>query len=219
MHSKLKQKMLKKYLTKAERAEFSPTADQKEILVGLSLGDLFIQKTKSAVNPTLCFSQGGVHKEYLYHLYEKFKEFCLAEPKTLNPKPDKRTGKVYPQIRFHTCALPCFNELYKLFYENGKKIIPSNIKELITVLTLCYWLCDDGCFCKTKHIIYLCTDSFTSSEVDLLVQALNDKWDLKCRKVKGGSGYRIIIPRESLPILQSLLKDIMPSMMRHKIGL
>jgi hypothetical protein len=55
-------KKQQKYLTKAERAEFTLTTDQKDILVGLSLGDLFIQKTKLAVNPTLCFSQGGVHK-------------------------------------------------------------------------------------------------------------------------------------------------------------
>jgi hypothetical protein len=48
----------------------------------------------------------------------------------------------------------------------------------------------------------------------------NEKWDFKCyiNKTNNG-GYKIVIPRKSLPILQHLLKDIVPSMMKHKIGL
>jgi len=135
---------MKKYLTKAERAEILLTADQKDILVGLSLGDLHFQKTKSAVNPTLCFIQGCVHKEYLDHLYEKFKELCPSGPKIQNPKPDTRTGKVYSVIYFRTSALPCFIELYNLFYHGGEKVVPLNIGELLTPLGLAYWICDDG---------------------------------------------------------------------------
>jgi hypothetical protein len=109
--------------------------------------------------------------------------------------------------------------LYELFYIDGKKIIPSNINELLTVHSLAYWLCDDGSFCKSTHRVRLCTESFTLAEVNLLIQTLNTKWDLKCTKVARGNGYRIVIPKNSLPILQSLLKDILPSMMLYKIGL
>lgn len=204
-------------LTKAERLQFSLTAELKSILVGLLLGDLYIAKTNE--NPRLEFNQSTVHEEYLLHLYELFKSYCSAAPKISNSPVDKRTGKIYSRIRFQTYSLPCFNSIYNLFYLEGKKIIPANINELFTVFSLAYWLCDDGSFCKSTHRVYLCTESFTLAEVNLLVKIINDKWDLKCHKVSRGSGYRIVIPRKSLPILQSLLKDIMPTMMLHKIDL
>ena len=57
------------------------------------------------------------------------------------------------------------------------------------------------------------------AENELLIEALNSKWDLKCYKVKRGNSYRIVIPSYSVSSLQSLLAPIMPSMMKYKIGL
>ena len=107
----------------------------------------------SSLNPSLMFRQGIVHEEYLLHLYELFSDYCRQAPKIQNPKPDHRTGKVYSAIYFQTYALPCFAELYNLLYLDGKKLVPLNIGDLLTPLGLCYWIADDGGFCKTKHTI------------------------------------------------------------------
>jgi len=56
-------------------------------------------------------------------------------------------------------------------------------------------------------------------EVNLLAQVLNDKFDLKVGIYKNGSGSSIRVSTKSMPVLQELLKDKMPSMMRHKISL
>lgn len=212
--------MQKKYLTKAERSQFSLSKNLQDIIVGLILGDLYIQKSKGYANPICRFEQGIVHKDYILHLFELFGSYCMAEPKISNHSPGNKSGVVCSRIRFHTYTLPCFNELYELFYVNGKKVIPSNIFDLLTPLGLAYWICDDGSFCKRRSIVTLCTESFSSAEVTLLANTLNDKWDLECyiNKTNNG-GFRILIPRKSLPVLQSLLKDIVPSMMIHKIGL
>ena len=95
---------------------------------------------------------------------------------------------------FNTFALPCFVELWNLFYLAGKKLIPLTIGDLLTPLSLCYWICDDGCFHKTQRSIYLCKNSFTLEEVNLLASVLNSKWNLNCYVNKIGSGYRILIP-------------------------
>lgn len=208
-----------KGLTKAERAKFVLTPQLKEILVGLILGDLFVQKQERAINARLFFEQGTINKDYLFHLFELFISYCSTEPRLYTRAPDKRTGNIYSRLTFKTLSLPCFNELYSLFYVNGVKIVPLNIGDLLTVHSLAYWLCDDGTFCKSRHKVRLCTESFTLAEVNLLIQTLNTKWDLKCTKVARGNGYRIVIPTKSLPVMQSLLKDIMPSPMLHKIGL
>jgi hypothetical protein len=100
------------------------------------------------------------------------------------------------------------------------RVVPANIGDLLTALGLAYWICDDACFCKTSGRLIICTDSFSLDEVTLLANTLNAKWDLECYINKTSNGdYRIIIPRSSLPKLQSLLKDIMPPMMLYKIGL
>jgi hypothetical protein len=130
--------MKKNYLTKIERLSFTLSSELKDILIGLLLGDLFIHKQKTSINTRLEFTQGLVHKEYIQHLYELFTIYCGMEPRITNRAPDKRTGKIYNAVGFKTYALPCFNELYELFYPMGKKIVPLNIKDLLTPFGLCY---------------------------------------------------------------------------------
>jgi hypothetical protein len=122
-------------------------------------------------------------------------------------------------VTFKTYSLPCFNELYHLFYPAGIKVVPANIGELLTPFSLAYWIADDGSWNKPGKYTELSTNSFTLEEVILLINVLNSKWNLKCYKCRKGINYKIIIPSYSIPVLQSLLKDIMPSMMLHKIGL
>jgi len=40
--------------------------------------------------------------------------------------------------------LPCFNYLWDLFYKDRKKIIPFNIKNLLTEVGLAFLIMDDG---------------------------------------------------------------------------
>jgi hypothetical protein len=209
--------MKKTYLSQAERSQFILTAELKNILIGLLLGDLYLQKTPKSRNNMLRFIQGTVNQDYAFHLYELFKEFCSAAPKISNAPVDKRTGKTYSRVRFNTYSLPCFNELRDLFYVENKKVIPSNIGDLLTIEGLCYWICDDGYW--SGNGVHLCTDSFTLEEVNLLVKTLIAKFNLKCTINKTNGNFRIRISSKSIPELQKYLAPIMPSMMHYKIGL
>ena len=206
-------------LSSLERSKFSLSQYHKNILVGLILGDLNFRKAKGGVNAFLKFEQGLIHKDYLLHLFDLFSTYCLTAPKTQSRVLKTRSEMVYGSLFFRTCSLPCFNEFLDLFYLEGKKIIPNNIGELLTPLGLAYWLCDDGVFCNKNRVIYLSTNCLTLVEVNLLVKTLNNKWNLNCTINKNGTGFRIRIPSKSLPMIQELLKDIMPSMMLYKIGL
>jgi hypothetical protein len=81
-------------LTKAEKHQLSLSAELKGILVGLILGDLNFKKHTKNSNVILRFEQGLVHNDYLFHLYELFKGYCLSAPSTSNRLPDKRTAAV-----------------------------------------------------------------------------------------------------------------------------
>jgi hypothetical protein len=206
-------------LSKEAKSQIHLSDKLSEILVGLILGDLTCQKQKLQWNPTFKFVQGLIHKNYLFHLYDLFQDYCSKSPKKCNTLPDKRTGKIYTYLVFYTYSLPCLVPLYELFYVDGKKVVPANIWELLTPLGLCYWICDDGSFCKRDRAIVLSTQGFSLQEVELLLKVLTDKFNLKCAINKNGKAFVIRISTKSIPHIQSLLKDIMPPMMLHKIGL
>jgi hypothetical protein len=113
--------------------------------------------------------------------------------------PHKKTGKVYSSSYFQTFCLPCFKELFELFYPYGPKVVPSSIGELLTPLSLAYWICDDGKFHKKGPGIILCTDSYSLDEVKLLTEVLVNKFKLDCTFYSHGTGHRIRINKKSVP--------------------
>jgi hypothetical protein len=121
-----------KRLTNLERSQFILTTELKKILVGLLLGDLCAIKRNANCNTYFHFEQGGIHEEYIIHLFNIFQNYCGGVPKKADRKPDRRTGKIYTRISFVTYSLPYFNELYELFYRKGVKVIPQTIGDLLT---------------------------------------------------------------------------------------
>jgi hypothetical protein len=107
-----------------------------DIIIGLLLGDLHASKG-SLKNTRLIFEQGDIHSDYLFHLYDLFKNFCKTEPK-ITKRFDKRTNKFYTRIKFSTLSSPLFNYYLDLFYVNNIKIIPANLGEILTARSLAY---------------------------------------------------------------------------------
>lgn len=205
-------------LTKKEQSEYTIPKNLEQILVGLLLGDLWADRRGD--NTRFRFKQGICHKDYLIHLYELFKDFCPQVPRTVTSLPHKKTGNVYETILFTTYSLPCFSVFCKPFYlPSGDKIIPNNIGDLLTPLGLCYLISDDGGFCQKSRRVTLATNCFSLEQVQLFAQVLKNKFNLICYVNKLGNDHVIRISSKSLPVLQELLKDKMPSMMLYKLGL
>lgn len=204
-------------LTKVQRGSFSVTPNLHEIIIGTGIGDTFVCKSASVNFARLQFAQSIIHEAYILHLYELFKDFCNSSPKYLDLKSDKRTGKVYSRIRFRTYSLPCFNYYHELFYVNGIKIIPLNIGELLTPVGLAYWAMDDGY--KGSSGFTFCTDSYTLSEVQLLVKVLKENFDLNSTiHNKSKDSYRIYIKADSMDKLRILVTPYFHESMMYKIG-
>lgn len=117
-------------------------------------------------NVRITFRQGTIHASYLLHLCSLFQEFVLAPPSVLTVT-DKYTGKLRYNLSFTTLSLPCFNEIYELFYLEGKKIIPNNRADFLTPLSLAYWIMDDGSF--TGSGLKLHKNAFCMEELNLLI--------------------------------------------------
>jgi hypothetical protein len=100
------------------------------------------------------------------------------------------------------------------------KRIPSNIEELLTPVVLAYFICGDGNYHKTTHIIRLCTNSYTKTEVELFAKALHSKFNIESRlEHVRNNQYIIVIRKSQVPLLQNLIKEHIHPSMLYRIGL
>jgi hypothetical protein len=189
---------------------------QHQILVGLILGDLFVQRRKPNWNSSLAFWQGADNKDYVFHLFDIFKEFCNKEPQ-ITSRIDKRNNKTYSYAHFTTRNLLSLNCYRELFYLNGVKIVPGNIGDLLAPISLAYWAMDDG-YADRKGFMF-CTDSFLKDEVILLTQVLQDKFKLDCsvREIIPGR-CRIYIKFKSMATFRALVEPFFHPSMMYKIN-
>lgn len=203
-------------LTNSQRESFIVTPQLHEIIIGVSLGDLFIRKVPKGKNAFLNFEQGLINEGYILHLYDLFKDYCSLAPKKYDRLPDKRTGKVYSRIQFYTYSLPCFNYYHSLFYVNGIKIVPKNIEQLLTAKGLAYWAQDDGY--KYQEGFLFCTESFTLEEVKLLIKTLKDKFGLNCgSKKRDTDKYRLYIWKNYMEKFRELVQPHFHKSMLYKL--
>lgn len=133
----------KKRLSNEERLKFNLDEKLKQILIGNIL--VYMRKISEKANARFIFRQGSRNADYLFLLYELFKDYVLTPP-SVTTIWDKESQKSRYNLSFSTLALPCFNEFYSLFYFEGKKIIPKNISNYLTEISLAYWIMDDGNF-------------------------------------------------------------------------
>lgn len=181
----------------------------REVLIGNILGDVHMRKFNINIggkgNARVIFSQSLEQSSLIYNLYDYFKDYCASPPKE-HSSWIKESDKPRYYIYFATRNLPCFNELYLLFYKDKIKIIPSNIEELLTPVVLAYWIMGDVNW--TGNGIKLCTNNFSKEEVLLLIISLNNKFDINSSiniaNLKK-SQYTIYIPSKDVSKIKSLV--------------
>lgn len=203
-----------KRLTNLERNSFSVSPYLHEVIIGCSLGDLNVRKQTNFA--CLRFSQGIVNKDYIYHLFNLFSSYSNMKIPKHYEFLDKRNNKVNTSISFNTYSLPCLNYYYDLFYIDGVKTIPDNIGEFLTPVALAYWSMDDGY--KNGNGFMLCTDSYSLSEVELLIKVLKNNFDLNCTyHSKGKDNYRIYIKTDSIKKFRLLVTPHIHESMMYKL--
>ena len=201
------------------KAHLVLSSELKEIITGSMLGDLSSERKSIKSNARLQFKQSIKNEVYINHLWSLFKEYCGSKPLTMSYF-DKRVNKMkdYSSIKFQTLSLPCFNEFREMFYNHdGLKIIPLNLKELLTERGLAYWIMDDGY--KSEKGFYLCTESFSLSEIIFLIDILKSKLGLECNYHSHTNGYRLYIFGSSKDKLINLIKLYLLSHFYYKFDL
>lgn len=202
-------KIITKRLTNEEKDKYKLEGYLRVILIGNILGDAHMKKSNisinSKANASVRFLQSVAQAEFIYHLYDLFKDFCASPPKKSSSL-IKETGKIIHSIYFATRNLPYFYDLYSLFNNNRIKIIPSIFEDLLTPVNLAYWIMGDGSW--IRYGLKLHTNNFSKEEVILLIKAINTKFNLNSLinvtdELK--SQYTIYIPSKKIALLKSLV--------------
>ena len=168
---------------------------------------------------------------YLHHLNDNiYSQFTNTKiypyPNILLPQ---HKGKEITQYHFKTKVHPLFTVLHSIWYkwDNNKntfnKIIPVNISEMFSELSLAYWIMDDGYFDSygRNKTVLLCTESFTEEEC-IILQSLLEKLDIKTTlkvRNKNNNTYRIRISKTSMDVLISLVKPYIHKDFLYKLGI
>ena len=145
---------------------------QKNIIIGLILGDgyIYLDKYKRAI---LEIKQSDSKKEYVFWLYQKLKDICASLP---------RKRKDNNQWRLLTKTDPVLLHYKRLFYREGKKIVPVNIEDLLQVpISVAIWYLDDGSldFREKDHYAYtLHTNCFSLEETRLLQAVFEENFGI-----------------------------------------
>lgn len=141
--------------------------DILSIITGSLLGDGHMSKV-SNYSYRLRFEQGDINKDYIFWLHKFIKNIGYTSTKPL------LIGKIY---YFYTYSFSSLEYIYKEFYHNNKKILPSKqfLQLHLTPLALAIWIMDDGGVQKTG--LTLETHNFRKEEILILCEILRNKYN------------------------------------------
>lgn len=180
---------------------------QCEVLVGILLGDASLETESNGRTYRLRISQSEHHKDYVFHLYEIFKNFTTSPPKQYIFTDSRNSNKQYTRWSFSTTQQACFRFYGHQFYGEGQKKVPKLIHRWLIPRSIAYWYMDDGAQkWKEKSLgVRFCTDNFLYQDVKRLAQVLQEKYNLKTSLQKKEKNWRIYISSYSYSVLKNLI--------------
>ena len=124
---------------------------------------------------------------------------------------------------FTTYSHKEFSFYGKSFYPNlGKKIIPSNIENLLTPLVITIWFMDDGSWkSKTHDNFIIHTLGHTKDDLERIQKVLFHKFGLDSSlHSQKNKNWRIYFPRKSTQKFREMISPLVNkfSSMKHKLG-
>jgi hypothetical protein len=169
---------------------------------------LEIQKSEARFG----FKQSIDKFEYFYFVFSILSHYCSSYPYLVKTK---FKGSTFFGVSMVTRTLPCFTNLYDLFYKKKTKVVPSNLFDILTYEGLAHWICGDGTFVRGGGM-RLQTQSFTVQECVFIINVLIIKFNLKCSLHVQRNQPIIYISAKSMRELYPFISPYIVPSMRYK---
>lgn len=167
-------------------------SQEKDVLDGHLIGDasVFIPGKDCVRQAVMVMT--SKYREYLEWIVTNTKTFStcnIVEHDVF----DERTKKTYHRCTIKSWSHPLLTERRKLWYPEGKKVIPLEDINLTPELVL-RWFMDDGSW--HKNGLYLCTNAYSLESNHLLAEKLSQVVGVVVKIHKHSKdSYRLFIPK------------------------
>ena len=186
----------------------SLTQVQRSVIIGSLLGDGYLRVVPGRSNALLEVNHSFAAKEYVDWKYATLKNLCRSGPKSRIGKGNRIA------YRFTTRQSEELSTLYKSFYRDRRKLIPSEL--MLDPIMLAVWFMDDGSKCRDRDV-YLDTQQFCSEDQKRCV-ALLENLGIESSLNRDKRYQRIRIKKSSLPKFWGIISPYIIPSMKYKLG-
>lgn len=179
-------------------------------LYGSLLGNCYAEKRSNSTRFIL--QQESSNMEYLMWYHSFFaKRGYMSSTK---PKIQTRIGK-NSKVRFfyriRTWSFSSLNWVFDSFYSDNKKVVPKNLENFFSPLTIAIWIQENSCLLSSG--LKIATNNFTFEEVKFLCELFWIKYGIIASPNRDRNQCVLYIQKQSIPKLVLLVKNfIVPSM-------
>ena len=124
-------------------------------------------------------------------------------------------GRGYPCVQFVTRTDPVFTVWRKRFYVDRRKIVPPDIEDFVTPMSVAVWLMDDGT--ADRADVSFQTHSFERTEVERLATLLQDMFGLKTSLMQNHGASIVYVHGSSLEALKALVAPYVLPQFAYKL--
>ena len=200
----------------AQKAKLELTPTQREIVVGILLGDACLETANLGRTFRLKVEQSAHHEAYVRHLRAVLGPWVLSGPRRRTKT--ARTGAATVSWAFNTVSHSSFRFYAQQFYPLGKKRVPKLIHRWLTPRGLAYWFMDDGSAksSQSKAVLFN-TQGFEPADVERLVGVLNVQFQLAAKPRRQSDGLQIFVSGKSFEQFRELVDPYVVPEMRYKL--
>ena len=192
------------------------TKDQKDLIVGSTLGDASVIRPKGSANSYFKIAHCEKQRDYIFWK----KEILGNLVNVVSKHEDKRGNSIMYQ--FNTLRHKELNFYRNLFYQNNKKVIVPNIGNYLTPLGLTAWYLDDGNRISKGVCCKFSTDGFSYNENVILANTLKANFDLNvkiCEYERHSTKfYYLLLNKRNFMSLTEIIKDYVIDSMKYKLS-
>lgn len=199
----------------AYKAQLKLTPEQREVLMGILLGDAHLETQNRGITYRLKVEQGDAHKAYVMHLFELFQAWVRTPPQAITVQREAHKSQNW---WFQTLSHGSLRFFAHQFYSDGKKQVPKLIHRWLTPRALAYWFMDDGSVKSAQSkTVLINTQGFALPDVQRLCQVLETLYGLEAYPRKQREGHQIYISGRSYETFRVLVEPFLIPEMRYKL--
>jgi hypothetical protein len=196
------------------KASLTMTERQKRLLEGMLLGDAHLERQKGARLARLKVEHSVRQSALVDWKFSEWRRWVRTPPKERIRR--NRLGTLSTNKGFTTLSHVEFEESRRRFYRDNRKVVPEDL--VLTPESLAVWFMDDGSRKSNQcRGLYLNTQSFMVSEVDLLRSIMQRDVGVETSVRYQSDGLQIYIPSHSVTdVIDYIDDEVIPSV-RYKL--